>query len=65
MPGVVSSYAVEVGEAVGAGDTIVVLEAMKMENSLPSPAAGVIRELPSAIGSTVRKGDVLAMITPD
>jgi len=65
MPGIVSSYAVEIGHAVKVGDTVVVLEAMKMENSMPAPVAGVVRSLPIAVGSTVRKGDVLATIAPD
>ena len=65
MPGLVSSYAVEIGQIVKVGDTVVVLEAMKMENSMPSPVAGVVKSLPAAVGSTVRKGDVLATIAPD
>ena len=56
MPGLVSSYAVEIGQSVGVGDTVVVLEAMKMENSMPSPVSGVVKSLPAAVGSTVRKG---------
>ncbi len=65
MPGLVSSYAVEIGQPVTVGDTVVVLEAMKMENSMPSPVSGVVKSLPAAVGSTVRKGDVLATIAPD
>ncbi len=65
MPGLVSSYAVEIGQAVKVGDTVVVLEAMKMENSMPSPVSGTVKSLPAAVGSTVRKGDVLATIAPD
>ncbi len=65
MPGIVSSYSVEIGHAVKVGDTVVVLEAMKMENSMPAPVAGVVKSLPVAVGSTVRKGDVLATIAPD
>ena len=64
MPGLVSKYAVEVGQKVNVGDTILVLEAMKMENSLPAPAAGSIKALPFSIGATVSKGDVLAVIAP-
>ena len=65
MPGLVSSFAVEIGQPVSVGDTVVVLEAMKMENSMPSPVAGVVKSLPAAVGTTVRKGDVLATIAPD
>ena len=64
MPGLVASYAVEVGQRVGAGDPVVILEAMKMENSLTSPAAGSVRSLPFPTGATVKKGDVLAIIAP-
>ena len=64
MPGLVSRYPVEVGQQVKAGDSVVVIESMKMENSLPSPVAGTISELPSNPGATVAKGDVLAVITP-
>jgi len=62
MPGLVLSYAVEVGEHVEEGDAVLVLEAMKMENSLPSPAAGTIKALPFAQGDRVSRGDVLAII---
>ena len=65
MPGLVSRYPVEVGQQVEAGDSVVVIESMKMENSLPSPVAGTISELPSNPGATVAKGDVLVVITPD
>ena len=65
MPGLVSRYPVEVGQQVDAGDSVVVIESMKMENSLPSPVAGTISQLPSNPGATVAKGDVLAVITPD
>ena len=64
MPGIVVRYLVEVGQAVQAGDSVVVLEAMKMENSLPSPIAGTVKSLPLEPGSTVAKEDVLAIITP-
>ena len=64
MPGLVLKYAVEVGQAIQSGDTVVVLEAMKMENSLPSPTAGTVKALPLALGASVGKGEVLAVITP-
>ena len=64
MPGLVLRYTVEVGQHVDEGDTVVILEAMKMENALPSPAAGSVEALPFEGGSAVRKGDVLAVIVP-
>ena len=63
MPGLVLRYSVEVGQQVDAGDAVVVLEAMKMENSLPSPANGTIKALPCSNGATVAKGEVLAVIS--
>ncbi|MDA1097290.1 MAG: pyruvate carboxylase subunit B [Chloroflexi bacterium] len=64
MPGLVVSYAVTVGQRVKAGDTIVVVEAMKMQNNLPSPIEGVVLELPRQPGDRVGRGDVLAVIGP-
>ena len=64
MPGLVSRYAVEVGQRVEAGDTVVILESMKMENSLRSPVAGSVQALPFAAGTTVNKDDILAIIAP-
>lgn len=65
MPGLVISYEVEVGQQVSAGDTIVIIEAMKMQNLLPSPADGVVLELPRQAGDRVSRGDVLAVIGPE
>ncbi|MCH8205420.1 MAG: pyruvate carboxylase subunit B [Chloroflexi bacterium] len=62
MPGIVLRYVVEVGQKVAEGESVVVLEAMKMENVLPSPIAGTISSLPLQEGSAVRTGDVLAAI---
>ena len=64
MPGLVLRHEVEVGATVESGQPIVVLEAMKMQNSLPSPVAGTVRALPFDIGAKVSRGDVLAIITP-
>jgi pyruvate carboxylase subunit B len=62
MPGIVLKYVVEVGQKVEEGESVVVLEAMKMENVLPSPVAGTISSLPLQEGASVRTGDVLAAI---
>ena len=64
MPGLVIRHEVEVGQAVKAGDTVIVIEAMKMQNMLPSPVDGVILELPRAAGDRVARGDILAVIGP-
>ena len=64
MPGLVLRHEVEVGANVKAGQPVLILEAMKMQNSLPSPVSGTVRALPFDIGSKVSRGDVLAIITP-
>ena len=64
LPGIVLRYEVEVGGQVQAGDPVVVLEAMKMENTLPSPVAGTVRALSLEPGATVAKDDILAIIAP-
>ena len=63
MPGIVLRYLVGEGDSVKAGDSIVILEAMKMENALPSPSDGVIKKISVANGSRVSRGDVLAIIS--
>ena len=63
IPGVVLRYAVEVGQDVEEGDSIVVLEAMKMENTLPAPANGKVKALIADLGATVAKDAVLAVIS--
>jgi len=62
MPGMVIRYEVKEGDTVKAGDVVMVLEAMKMENSLTSPADGVIKQICCQAGQSVQKGDVLAVI---
>jgi biotin carboxyl carrier protein len=64
MPGVLLRYAVEEGQRVKAGDPVVVLEAMKMENTLPSPVDGTVSSLPLRPGDTVAKDALLAIIAP-
>jgi oxaloacetate decarboxylase alpha subunit/pyruvate carboxylase subunit B len=62
MPGMIVSYAKGVGDSVEAGETVVVLEAMKMENALPAPCAGTIKAINFSSGDSVAKNDVLAVI---
>lgn len=62
MPGLVVRVLVEPGRAVTAGDPVVVLEAMKMENELKAPAAGTIEKVEVAVGQAVEKGAVLVEI---
>jgi oxaloacetate decarboxylase alpha subunit/pyruvate carboxylase subunit B len=62
MPGMIVSVAKNVGDAVEKGDTVIVLEAMKMENALPAPVGGTIKAINVAQGASVAKGAVLAVI---
>ena len=62
MPGMIVKYEKQEGDSVSQGETVVVLEAMKMENALPSPASGTIKSVSFSSGDTVAKGDVLAVI---
>ncbi len=64
MPGVVLRYEVEVGAKVKSGDTVVVLEAMKMAIDLPSPADGTVAAIKFGVGDRVSRDDVLAIIVP-
>ena len=62
MPGAILNVNVSVGAAVKAGDVLMVLEAMKMENDIVAPCDGVVKQIPVAKGSTVNTDDVLAVI---
>jgi len=62
MPGMVIKYEKNEGDAVNEGETVVVIEAMKMENALPAPTSGVIKSINYKSGDSVAKGEVLAVI---
>lgn len=62
MPGTILSVNVTVGQAVKAGDVLMVLEAMKMENDIVASADGTVKQLLVSKGSTVNTDDVLAVI---
>lgn len=62
MPGKVVRVLVEVGAKVEAGDGVIVVEAMKMQNEMKSPKAGTVVALNIQTGATVNGGDVLAVI---
>jgi biotin carboxyl carrier protein len=62
MPGKVVRVIVGTGAEVAAGDGIVVVEAMKMQNEMKSPKAGIVASLKVEQGATVNAGDVLAII---
>ncbi|MDP3478288.1 MAG: pyruvate carboxylase subunit B [Desulfoprunum sp.] len=62
MPGMIVKYTKNVGDAVMKGDTVVVLEAMKMENALTAPCDGVVKVIQFKSGDTVAKGASLCVI---
>jgi biotin carboxyl carrier protein len=59
IAGTVQSVAVKVGDAVEVNDTLLVLEAMKMESAVASPIAGVVKAVHAEAGKAVRMADVL------
>lgn len=59
----VHSVVAQVGDAVGPGDTLVVLESMKMEIPVVVELPGTVSEISVAPGDVVREGDVLAILT--
>lgn len=59
MPGLVIRLAVNEGDLVKKGDNLVILEAMKMENVLKSPADGLVKSIHCQIGQAVEKNQVL------
>ncbi|HEX8163371.1 MAG TPA: biotin/lipoyl-containing protein [Pyrinomonadaceae bacterium] len=62
IPGKLVRVLVEEGARVEAGDGLVVVEAMKMQNELKSPKAGTVVELRARAGETVNAGDVLVVV---
>ncbi|MFD7626157.1 acetyl/propionyl/methylcrotonyl-CoA carboxylase subunit alpha [Streptomyces sp. NPDC059851] len=65
MPGTVTVVKVAVGERVAAGQSLLVVEAMKMEHVISAPHAGTVTELDVSPGTTVAMDQVLAVVTPD
>jgi pyruvate carboxylase subunit B len=59
MPGLVVRVSVSVGDRVEAGQGIVVMEAMKMENELRATAAGTVKSVNATPGTAVEKGALL------
>ena len=62
MPGMMIKYEKQIGDHVNIGETVLVLEAMKMYNNIPSPVEGTLVAAPLSSGANVSKGDVLAVI---
>ena len=59
MPGIILNVAVEEGQEVLEGDTLLILEAMKMENAIGAPKDGTIKTVSIKSGGTVEKGELM------
>ena len=62
MPGTIFDIKVNEGDTVAAGDVVLVLEAMKMENEITSPVDGTIAQILVKTGESVNGGDVMIVI---
>ena len=62
MPGTILDVKVSQGQSVKKGDTICVLEAMKMENDIPAPCDGVVASINVQKGASVAANDVIATL---
>ena len=62
MPGLVTKVLVENGANVSQGDTVVIIEAMKMENNIAAQIDGTVKEIMVSSGQEVGQGDVLLVL---
>jgi len=62
MPGKLVRVLTQIGAEIKAGEGVLVVEAMKMQNEMKSPKDGIVKEIRFAEGATVNAGDVLAII---
>jgi biotin carboxyl carrier protein len=62
IPGRVVAVAVAPGDVVAAGQTLLVVEAMKMQNELPTPRDGTVERVAVGVGETIDLGDLLVVI---
>lgn len=65
MPGRIIAVMVEAGATIRKGDSLIVMEAMKMEHTLTAPADGVIQEVLYAIGDQVQEGSQLVLLAQE
>ena len=59
LPGTIKQVLVSVGQEIGAGDTVVVMEAMKMENNITAEFAGKVTAVKVNVGDQVQSGQAL------
>jgi len=62
LPGTITGILCAVGDTISIGQKVITLEAMKMENSIQSDKAGVVKEIKTNKGAAVMEGDVLIVI---
>lgn len=62
MPGVVTKLCCQPGDKVAVGQSILILEAMKMENDIAADTAGIVQEIRVEPGQSVAAGEILAVI---
>lgn len=62
LPGTILKVNVAVGDAVKAGDVLMIVEAMKMENEIAAPSDGTVKQIAKEKGASVATGDVLLVI---
>ena len=62
MPGLIAALPVSEGQAVKAGDTVVILESMKMHNELKAPRDGVVQRISVEVGHSVEQNKLLVTI---
>ena len=65
IPGNLWKYTAAIGDTIAAGDTVAIVESMKMEIRVLAPAAGILRECRVAPGKTLRAGQVIAILEAD
>ena len=62
MPGKIVKLVASVGQAVNAGDVLLILEAMKMQNDITAPAAGTVKSFAVNAGDSVKPGQTMVVI---
>ena len=62
LPGIIADVAVKEGDTVQPRKILATLEAMKMEQPIPSPIAGTVKSVKVGIGQSVKQGEVLFVI---
>ena len=65
MPALVTEVLVKAGDHVDAGQVLLKIEAMKMENQVCSPSTGTVEEICTSSGRDVKEGELLVRIKPD